>query len=156
MSKIIICQQSGTILYVEHCVIVDTDELSEQDQEEIFEGGDGDVIELADQMGKELRPMLDGCGYGDLNYSNCIAFSPNAIRQEIEENIEFYFPMAIDDPESDDAAKAKYFTGIVQGKSGEEKLQWFAGCLNNDYMWTTFTRAMSEEMEIIYSQREGN
>ena len=55
MTKVVICKQSGTILYAEHCVIVDTDELSEQDQEEIFEGGDGDAIELAEQMGKPLQ-----------------------------------------------------------------------------------------------------
>jgi hypothetical protein len=158
-NKLIICQQSGTILYVEHCTIVDTNELTAEEVKTLFEGGDGDAIEIADQVGKELRPMLDGCGYGDLNYSNCIAFSPNAIRQELEENIEFYFPMAVDDPEgeeSEDAAKAEYFTALVQGKSGEEKLQWFAGCLNSDHMWDTFTRAMREEIEIIWSQREGN
>lgn len=156
MSKILICEQSGTILYVEHCVIVDTDDLTEDDAKTLFEGGDGDAIEIADQYGKWVKPMLDGCGYGDLNYSNCIAFSPNAIRQELEENIEFYFPMANDDPdgeESEDAAQAKYFTDLVQSKMGQEKLEWFAGCLNSDHMWDTFTRAMREEIDIIWSHR---
>ena len=59
MTKVVICKQSGTILYAEHCVIVDTDELSQQDQEEIFEGGDGDAIELAEQMGKSLSYESD-------------------------------------------------------------------------------------------------
>jgi len=55
MTKVVICKQSGTILYAEYCVIVDFDELSEQDQQEISEGGDGDAIELAEQMGKPLQ-----------------------------------------------------------------------------------------------------
>lgn len=143
MSKIIICQQSGTILYVEHCVIVDTDELSEQDQEEIFQGGDGDVLELAEQMGKELRPMLEGCGYGDLNYSNSIAFSPVAIQQELQENSEFYFS-------PDEVEKAKYFTALPK-----EDLEWFAGCLNSDYMWDTFTTAIKDEIETQWTTKEG-
>lgn len=143
MSKIIICQQSGTILYVEHCVIVDTDELSEQDQEEIFQGGDGDVLELAEQMGKELRPMLEGCGYGDLNYSNSIAFSPVAIQQELQENPEVYFG-------EDETEKAKYFASLPL-----EELEWFAGCLNSDDMWDTFSTAVKDEIETHWNTKEG-
>jgi len=143
MSKIIICQQSGTILYVEHCVIVDVDELSEQDQEEIFQGGDGDVLELAEQLGKELEPMLEGCGYGDLNYSNSIAFSPVAIQQELQENSAFYFS-------EDETEKAKYFAGLPK-----EDLESFAGCLNSDYMWDTFTTAIKDEIKTHWTTKEG-
>jgi hypothetical protein len=143
-NKIIICQQSGTILYVEHCVIVDVDELSEQDQEEIFQGGDGDVLELAEQMGKELRPMLEGCGYGDLNYSNCIAFSPDAIQQELETNSEFLF--------GDHKEMAEYFTSLPK-----EALEDFANCLNSDYMWDTFTSEIHKEIQDQWEiHKEGN
>ena len=143
MPKIIICQQSGTILYVEHCVIVDTDELSEQDQEEIFQGGDGDVMELAEQMGKELSPMLEGCGYGDLKYSNSIAFSPVAIQQELQEKADFYFS-------PDEAEKAKYFSALPT-----KDLERFAECLNSDYMWDTFTTAVKDEIETHWTTKEG-
>jgi hypothetical protein len=55
MTKIVICKQSGTVLHLEHCVLVDVDGLTDQDQEDLFEGGDGDAIELAVQLGKPIQ-----------------------------------------------------------------------------------------------------
>ena len=72
--------------------------------------------------------ILKGCGYGDLNYLNCISFSPDSIRDEIHSNIEMYAD--------------SYETQKILLNLSAEKLQSFADSVNSDWMWDRFVDEM--------------
>ena len=88
MSKIIINIKDGTVVDLHDSVIVDLDELTDEQKALYTEweqgGNDGDACELGRQAGKDLYGILSGCGFGDLNYGNSIAYSPSGIRDEIK------------------------------------------------------------------------
>jgi hypothetical protein len=72
--KLIVNTRDGSITALDECYIVDIDENST----------DGMTMEKARTEGKSLVDILKGCGYGDLRYGNAMAFSPVAIRDEID------------------------------------------------------------------------
>ena len=72
--KLVVNTRDGSITALDECYIVDIDENST----------DGVTMDKARTEGKSLVEILNGCGYGDLRYSNAMAFSPVAIRDEID------------------------------------------------------------------------
>ena len=127
-NKVVVDVDSGTFMHIEQLVLVDLNELTEEQQESFREGDDGAIAEIADDEGNDLLSILKGCGYGDLNYLNCIAFSPNAIRDEIHSNIEMYAD--------------SYETQKILLNLSTEKLQSFADSVNSDWMWDRFVDEM--------------
>jgi hypothetical protein len=53
----IVCTESGTIIPLHHARIIDTEDLTE-DQEDVFTtGGDSEISELALEIGKPVAPF---------------------------------------------------------------------------------------------------
>lgn len=80
MSKYIVHPGTGTVIAVDECVIVTvpsevTDSLSGDDY---FD--DERICELAEEIGKPINTT-------DLTWSNCVAYSPSSIREEIRESL---------------------------------------------------------------------
>lgn len=82
---IIVGTDDGIILDVSRCAIFDENELSEADQTLLNFGTESDALSVANRHGINLSDILEGCGYGDLNYYNSLALSPLALRSEFEE-----------------------------------------------------------------------
>jgi len=82
---IIVGTDDGIILDVSRCAIFDENELSEADQTLLNFGTESDALSVANRHGIKLSDILEGCGYGDLNYYNSLALSPLALRSEFEE-----------------------------------------------------------------------
>ena len=82
---IIVGTDDGIILDVNRCAIFDENDLSEADQTLLNFGTESDALSVSNRHGTKLSDILEGCGYGDLNYYNSLALSPLALRSEFEE-----------------------------------------------------------------------
>ena len=76
MSKLIIDTQTGTILNIEHCYIVEASELSEDD----FTCSELQAV--ADRAGISISTMGRDTGWGDNKYSYAVSYSPKSIHDE--------------------------------------------------------------------------
>ena len=126
--KVVVDVDNATFLHIEQLVLVDLNELTEEQQASFHEGDDGAIAEIADDEGNSVMSILKGCGYGDLNYLNCISFSTDSIRDEIHSNIEMYAD--------------SYETQKILLNLSAEKLQSFADSVNSDWMWDRFVDEM--------------
>lgn len=74
---------TGTWGALEGVVILNMDDLTPEQQEVLIDDhGDSDINALGKAVGKRLLPMLENSGFGDLTFSNCVAYSPQALRDE--------------------------------------------------------------------------
>lgn len=86
--KLIVGVDDGIILDVKRCVIVDHHALSESERTLLDSGTEEQAIAVAYRHGRSLYEVLDGCGYGQLNYANAVAYSPDAMRDEIMSKVD--------------------------------------------------------------------
>lgn len=82
---IIVGLDDGIILDLDRCVIIESDSLSEAEHHSLDFGTEVEALTVAQRHGVRLSHILQNCGYGDLNYSNCLSYSPTAICMEIDE-----------------------------------------------------------------------
>ena len=88
MTKLIVDLQTETILGIDHCVILDIEKLSAEDQATLAEcdedmGFDDDVVcEIAARNGIKLTELGASTGWGDLQYRNAVAYSPLSMKDE--------------------------------------------------------------------------
>lgn len=85
--KLIVGVDDGIILDVSRCVIVDSSDLGDADRALLETGTETESLSVANRLGVRLDRVLEGCGYGSLNYTNAISYDPQAIRQEIMERL---------------------------------------------------------------------
>lgn len=87
MSKkvIVVGLDDGIVLDLNRCVIFDESTLSENERHLLDFGTEVESLTIAQRHGVRLSHILENCGYGDLNYSNCLSYSPTAICMEIDE-----------------------------------------------------------------------
>mgnify|MGYP006271823471 CR=1 FL=1 len=98
------------------------------------------LTDLAVQ-GDSLDSILNGCGHGDLHYGNCIAFSPSAVRDEIDVMLN-----------NDYWADAETRNMVAQFT--DEDIEWIGSyCTNSDYIWQVFGTELREAIiEHIYQK----
>ncbi len=135
MSKFIININDGTVVGLEGCVIVDDLDFDDKAKElwadwEIG-GNDSDACELGEYIGKDLTRILGNCGFGDLNYGNTIAFSPQALREEFEARLNA--GVWDEDPYFKRALK---FTDVELDAFGSY-------ILGNDYIWNVYNEEIT-------------
>jgi hypothetical protein len=136
--KVIVDVDNGTFIHIEQVVLVDLNDLTQDELNDFNNGYDGSIMEIADDKGTSVMSILKGCGYGDLNYLNCIAFSPNAIRDEIHSNIEMYAD--------------SYETQKTLLNMSDEQLQSFADSVNSDWMWDRFVDEMKVNVARVLNE----
>ena len=129
MSKYIVHPGTGTVIAVDECVIVTvpsevTDSLSGDDY---FD--DERICELAEEIGKPINTT-------DLTWSNCVAYSPSSIREEVSESLSEYYP--------DEA-----FIDWALSASDDELNAVASYILNADEVWQNFT------LNLVEGLREG-
>lgn len=80
MTTYIYHEGTGTIIDANECVLVDVPDDLDMTGDDYF---DDEVVErLADEIGRPINTT-------DLTFSNCVAYSPSAIRQEVRENLSY-------------------------------------------------------------------
>lgn len=145
MTKLIINSNDGTVVEIEGSMIVDLDQLDSESKmlwaEWLDTGSDTVAREVAERVGKPLLSMLENCGYGDLKYGNTLAYSPQAIRDEI-----FYMKEGGWDEEW--VEKAEHLS--------TEQLEMIgSGILQGDYLWGVWKEELIEALrEFDYSSVE--
>lgn len=138
MGYFIINTNDGTVVDLEGCVLVndiDFDDKAKVIWEEWQVGGnDGDARELGEYAGKDLKRILGNCGFGDLNYGNTVAFSPDALREEFQAKLDA--GMWDDDPYVQRALK---FTD-------DEFSAFSSYILGNDYIWNVYNEEINSNL----------
>jgi hypothetical protein len=54
---LIICTQTGTVLELKHCKLVDDCSLSEKQLEPLWFGSDSEIIQLATKLGQSINSI---------------------------------------------------------------------------------------------------
>lgn len=60
MNKLIIDTMTGTILNIDKCVIIDTDNMTERDLRILDDGSDSDICRVGEQFGISIEKLLEG------------------------------------------------------------------------------------------------
>lgn len=128
MSKYIIHPGTGTVIDADECLVLDLDNDLTDEERDRLEGDDyfddALVCTIAEERGKKFPGI-------DLTYSNCIAFSPNALREEALYMIEQW-----DYDESDELYPALKW---CIGTATDDQLNRIAVyILDNDLLWKEF------------------
>lgn len=81
--KLIVHVGTGTVIDADDKVfVIDTDAIHDEALGKLLEDGDeADVVNIAKEKGRRISSDLL-----ELTYGNCMAFTPTALKQEIEEN----------------------------------------------------------------------
>ena len=152
--RFIINTTDGSVTSLEDCYLFDSgnsDGKNKSDAMDLWNewvefGSDSTAKKIALENGKELSNLLARCGYGDVNYGNTFAFSPTAIRDEINSLLDAgYF-------EEKDVETAKNLT--------DEDVEWIAAQIGeNDELWTIFREIMSSvissRIQSLLSEKQG-
>ncbi len=82
MSKLIIDTQTGTILNIEHCYVIEAEELGVDD----FTSSELQAV--ADRCGKSISEMGSDTGWGDNSYRYTVSYSPLSVKDEADSLLE--------------------------------------------------------------------
>ena len=83
MTKYIVDAMSGTILAVEHCYLIDTNDLSEEQNSILDNASDGEISTMVTEHGKSvLVEWGQDTGWGDNKYRWSVSYSPLTLRDE--------------------------------------------------------------------------
>ena len=138
--KLLIDSQSGTIVNAEHCYIVDTDDLtSEESALEAF--SDEEISNIARKHGISLMFMGEHTGWGDVNYSNSVCYSPASIREELE--VHWGTP----DPDIKDSVVWAFDVD----KETLEIISAFA--ISNEKAWGNYHEVLLDAIEEVYARK---
>lgn len=85
---LLINKHDGTVVDLAGTYLLDEETFNDTARslwdEWIATGADDVATRIVEHAGVDLYDILENSGFGDLEYGNCIAYSPRAIRDEIE------------------------------------------------------------------------
>jgi hypothetical protein len=142
---IIVGTDDGIILDVSRCAIFDENELSEADQTLLNFGTESDALSVANRHGIKLSDILEGCGYGDLNYYNSLALSPLALRSEFAE-----FPELLP-ADLDGVAEVKAILEWGSKLSDTQLMNLAAYALQDDDLWNQWRTTVVGALQEFYT-----
>ena len=129
MSKLLINIKDGTVCTLADTVVIDTDKLDDAGKELLKDwdesGSDGSAEELGTKYGTPLEKFTNN----ELTYSNTMAFSGRALRDEVRERIDMGYT-------SDEYLLANDFTDEQFDELGQY-------ILSSDYLWNVFSEEVS-------------
>lgn len=99
--KLIVDALTGTIIDADTCYIVDTEELSAEDDALLSGGSDSEASEVAQRVGVSVSQMGRDTGWGDNRYSWTVSYSPLTLKEEAQEMLG-QLSMAYGDGKGDD------------------------------------------------------
>lgn len=110
MSRYLVLTEDGTVMSLDDCYLVRSEDLSDEEIQSIENGFESEIGSVAVSKGAPLNVMLASSGFGDLHYGNAIAYSPRSLR--------------------DDAAS--WVSSYPEGSAEHEALRWAATASNDD------------------------
>lgn len=147
MSKLIVCATTGTILNVEQCFLVDTDDLNESDSALLDNASDSEIGELAKRAGKSLLVTYGSdTGWGDNAYRFTVSYSPNSIRDEADAILD---GGVYDDPEDSHIKEAMEWA--LTAKTEELKVVGDYA-MSDDHVWDGFRRNLVDALVFVYEE----
>ena len=146
---IIVGTDDGIILDVTRCAIFNESQLSEADQTLLNFGTESDALSVANRHGTKLSYILDGCGYGDLHYGNCLAVSPLTLHQEFVE-IPALLVDVPDHIEGTQRIKQVLEWGASLDKEQLELLSSYI--MQDDELWTHWRTSVVSALDWMYTE----
>ena len=86
--KLIIDKTTGTVLNLEGCVIVETDDLNDYDSALLEEASDSELSDIGERCGISIEQMGRDTGWGDNKYKWAVSYSPLSIKDETQMLVE--------------------------------------------------------------------
>lgn len=142
---IIVGMDDGIILDVNRCVLFDENTLGEADQNLLNFGTESDALSVANRHGERLSDILEGCGYGDLNYFNSLAMSPDALRSEFTE-LPTVLPEGVEGVE--EVIKVLNWGASL---SNDQLLNLSAYAMQDDDLWSAWRTALIIALQDFYA-----
>ena len=139
MSKLIIDTQTGTILNIEHCYIVEAKELSEDD----FTCSE--LQEVADRAGISISTMGRDTGWGDNKYSYAVSYSPKSIHDECL--------MFLDGGIYDETDREWHAVKWVLETATQEQVEDLSSSImSHDNVWNEYRSNLMETLMFVYAE----
>lgn len=135
MAKIIINRHDGTVTDLEGAFILDLEKLDNPTRmlwAEWLDTGSDEVACKIATLGESLKAILEGCGFGDLDYGNAYAYSALSLRDEIDAFADGGYDYEWLD-------KAKKLTNEQLDYLGRE-------LMSNDYLWSVWRNELIDAL----------
>ena len=124
--KYLVHAGTGTIIECgDDVFVLDTANLNDLEMLIVTEGDDTDIVDLAKDKNDRLTNYMN-----DLRWGNCIAYSPQAIREEVAEQI---FEAYMNEDEQ------HIITWVLEEATDDQLNQIAQYILNDDSMWVSYT-----------------
>jgi hypothetical protein len=144
--KLIIDKTTGTVLNLEGCVIVETDDLNDYDSHLLEEASDSELSDIGERCGISIEQMGRDTGWGDNKYKWAVSYSPLSIKDETQMLVEggVY-------TEEDKEWKALQWIQTEATKTDLEDLSdWI---MSGDSVWDGYKSNLMEWLVHIYNNR---
>lgn len=144
--KLIIDAESGTIVSVENCYIVDTEQLSDIENSELEDGSDTQITDIALRHGYSVHRMCRDTGWGDNSYRHTVSYSPLSIKDEADSLLEdgIY--------ESPEDEKYKQVLEWARTATTEDLAAVSNFAMSNDHVWDGFRDNLMEALIFVYNE----
>lgn len=144
MALVIISANDGTVTELDGCYLVDTDKLNEDGQkswQEWIDGGNNNTAAQVAGHGKDLTRLLESTGYGDLTFGNCMAFTPESLKQEAVERLQY---LDTDGPD---------YPAFLWASTAElDQLRDIGGyIMNSDVLWDEYNESVRLGINWLYA-----
>jgi hypothetical protein len=139
MSKLIIDTQTGTILNIEHCYVIDANDLSEND----FTCAELQAV--ADRSGVSISTMGRDTGWGDNKYSYTVSYSPKSIHDECL--------MFLEGEIYDETDREWYAVKWVLETATQEQIEDLSSSImDSDNVWNEYRSNLMETLMFVYAE----
>ena len=146
--KLLIDTTTGTILNIEGCVVVETDNFDDHDSHLMGEASasDSEVCDIGKRYGISLTQMGADTGWGDNKYRYSVSYSPLSIKDEADSLIE---GGVYTEEDSEWKALQWVLNGATQTDL-EDLSDWI---MSSDGVWDGYKSNMMEWLIHLYNNR---
>ena len=143
---LLINKHDGTVVGLEGTYLLNEETIMDNNtarslwDEWVATGSDHIATQIIEHSGVYLQDILENAGFGDLEYGNCIAYSPRAIRDEIEALI------YSDVLEGEDAILAQAF-------DDDDFRAVRAEMTDNDWLWESVSGELHEAIRTVIGKK---
>ena len=138
MSKLIIDAQTGTVLNIDDCYIVDFKDVPEGAEEL----SDSELSELARNVGTSIKRIGQDTGWGDNSYRFSVSYSPLSLKDEALSLIE----SGMYEEGDDEYKKLQWVTEATQEQL--ESISYHA--MNYDSVWDGYRENFMDALNWVY------
>lgn len=143
--KLIIDATTGTVLNIDDCYIVETEQLDDHDTELLEVASDGELSDIARRYGKSIKAIGQDTGWGDNKYAYSVSYSPLSIKDECESFIEG----GIYDESDREWHAVKWVLETATLEQIEDISSWV---MSNEGVWNDYRSNMMEFLMLVHKE----